>query len=349
MKTLGLLLMTFIFVACNGAGGNQAEYFKTTNYYAYVTNFNDDTIDVKKVNKTSGELDLVEVQTTCDRPNKMDIHPNEKFLYVTCSGDNSVMVYAINQSTGELSQVEEETSVGTYPHGISTDGSGKYLYVSNESDAEIAAFSIASNGEITPIGTIASGNAPHDVQVIGDYVYVANYSGLSNSVSVYDIQGDGTLSLVEEETAGTNPKSIYAVGNYLITANRGSNNITVFSRNPLTGELSSPTNYGVGTAPTSIAYSSGYLYVSNWSDDTTSVFSMDTSTGALTSEGTSNVGDGPVHLIPISALSMVLTVNENGGDLHGYERLNNGFLSNTATSSFVGNAPMHGVYVSITN
>lgn len=366
MKTLLSFLVSMFLVSCNGGGGgssssgssnkaNPTTPVQTTNHYAYVANFGDDTIEVKRVNSTSRELNQVEIVNTCDRPNMLAIHPDETFLYVTCSGDDSVIVYSINQNSGVLTEVEEQTSVGTYPHGIAVSGDGDFLVVANESDAEIASFSIANDGTLTAVDTIASAvndgsyGAPHDVKIIGDYVYVANYSSLANNIGVFRLNSDGTFTLVERESSGSNPRVLYSLGNHLLAVNRGSDDVSIFTRSPITGELTAVETESVGDSPTSATSVGSFVYVSNSADDSITVFSYNSSTGDLTLVGTSSVGDKPIHLIGISALDTVVSLNEDGSNIENYEKLGDGTLGVAPESSGVGTTPSHGVYVSITN
>ncbi|MAX67664.1 MAG: hypothetical protein CME66_12070 [Halobacteriovoraceae bacterium] len=352
MKNLFLITISIFLISCNENGGSSTSTSRgvTSNYYMYITNFDDDTIDVKKLNKNTRELSDIETQLTCDRPNMMDIHPNEELLFVACSGDDSIIAYEINQNTGELSELFETTSVGSYPHGLEVSGDGKYLYVSLESDAEVGAFSInKSSGELTLIGKYTPGNAPHDVLVVGDYVYVANYSSLSNSVSAFSINGDGSLSKIEDETTADGSRILTSYGDYLFCVNQVDDSVSFLKRNPINGELTKLGDYATGDSPTSVTVMGNIAYVANSADDTVSVFEIDTDSEILNLVINSDVGDKPIHLIGIAALDTLISLNETDEDLSSYSKNSDGSVTATGSTAYTGAKPQHGVYVSITN
>src|ERR1700722_1583597 len=77
--------------------------------------------------------------------------PAGKFLFLSAANDHQVAVFAINQTPGSL------TMVGLFPIGFfageaTTDGLGKYLYVTaGNLGTEVAAFAIGSTGSLTPV------------------------------------------------------------------------------------------------------------------------------------------------------------------------------------------------------
>ncbi len=365
MKSLKLILfivslLTFL-VSCNepensASNSNGKDVVNSNNkvlkekYFVYVTNFDDDTLSVKKLNNKLGVLEDVETHYTCSNPNIVKPHHNRKWLYISCSGQDTVGVYSIDQETGELTGKSQVGGDGLYPHGLSISPDGNHLIVSYESSAKLVSYEIANDGSLTYVDEINSAvadgsyGAPHDVWAYQGFVYVANYSASAHSIGVFELDENGMFTLVEYQAAnGLNPKMLWPAGDFLISVNRGSDNISIFSRDSETGELEFIRNESVGDSPTSITYmqhDGGYaIYVANSADDTVSSFTYDIFTGDTTPISVDSVGDKPVHIIGISAIGKLISLNGNEGNLTAHNKESNGSISNTGEDSYVGNNP----------
>lgn len=353
MKNLVILLtFTMIFVSCKSeSGGNGGTtYSAMTRYFAYATNFGDDSIEVMDIKSSTSNLTQVEVKTTCDGPMMSKVHPDLNYLYVTCSNSDSIAVYSIAPKTGELTLVEEEFNVGDYPHGVDITPNGEFLFASMESDAKLVSFSInRSNGHLDRMYEVATGGAPHDVKVVDKNIYVANFSAtLGNTVSVFNYnEFVGEPESEQTAAAGTNPHRMFVSGDdQIYVANRGSNEITLFNRNTSTGRLSSAQTIATGSNPTSFTIVGDHAYASNWSDDTLSVYSV-ANDGTLTSIGTEIVGDGPSFVLGVPFKNFVITLHENTSDSGVYDKGSTGILSDSGLGFTVGSAPQHITYKGI--
>lgn len=82
------------------------------------------------------------------------------------------------------------------PNTAVVDPTGTFVYVTDDSNNTVAAYSMGSTGRLTPVpnSPFATGSLPVGVVVdrTGTFVYVAN-SG-DNSVSAYRIGSNGALS-----------------------------------------------------------------------------------------------------------------------------------------------------------
>jgi 6-phosphogluconolactonase len=82
-----------------------------------------------------------------------------------------------------------------------------------------------------------------EIDQSGRFLYVSNrVDGVANgSIGVYSIApGDGALTPIEwEDTGGATPRhfSLFPDGQLLVVTNQGSNNMSVFSVDPASGEL----------------------------------------------------------------------------------------------------------------
>jgi 6-phosphogluconolactonase (cycloisomerase 2 family) len=83
--------------------------------------------------------------------------------------------------------------------------------------------------------------------------------------------------------------AIEATGHFLYSANSGSNDISIFSIDQLTGQLTViPGTVPAGNHPESLVADAGgrFLYVTHSGDKNTWTYSIDGTTGALTPVGT---------------------------------------------------------------
>jgi DNA-binding beta-propeller fold protein YncE len=109
-------------------------------------------------------------------------------------------MYSIDQSTGALTSITTAVASGTAPTGISSDPTGRFVYVTNQNSTTISMYSInQSTGALTTITTaIGADFGPGGITCdpTGRFVYAVNYA--SAVVSVYSINnfsaGAGTFA-----------------------------------------------------------------------------------------------------------------------------------------------------------
>ena len=164
--------------------------------FVFATNKYDNNISVLKIG-AGGVLTSVSSvpYATGNNPVGVAISPSAGFVYVANSGDGTVSGFAYDPTSGALSQLTSLGSpygvgsgAGSGPTGIAVDPTGRFLYVTDYNDGSIAAFRIASSGQLSLIGSpVATGTGPNDVKVdpSGHFAYVANFLG--NTVSVFTI------------------------------------------------------------------------------------------------------------------------------------------------------------------
>src|SRR5579864_6734934 len=74
--------------------------------------------------------------------------PAGKLLFLSGANDDQVTVFAINQTDGSLTTVGS-TNIGFFAGQLSTDGLGKYLYVTAANlGTEVAAYAFSSTGTL---------------------------------------------------------------------------------------------------------------------------------------------------------------------------------------------------------
>jgi 6-phosphogluconolactonase (cycloisomerase 2 family) len=170
------------------------------------------------------------------------------FLYVADQGTHSVYGYSVNYSTGVLTALPAGTNnfqAGVKPSAITSDPSGRYVYVTDEYLNQIEAYNILGNGDLQdqlngPFTTDLFPTAIY-AEPRGYFLYVTNYN--SNTVRAYAISqstGNPTSVAGGDYSTGTAPTTVTvepAYGRYVYTSNFLDNTVSSFELNPHTGAL----------------------------------------------------------------------------------------------------------------
>jgi DNA-binding beta-propeller fold protein YncE len=173
-------------------------------------------------------------------PEDFAITPDGKYLYVTDAESNNVSAFSI-ASNGSLSAVEGSPfAAGRTPVGVAVTPDGRYLYVSdygfNETPPAISAFSISSEGGLSPVSgsPFAIGYSPYGFAISADRLAISpdgrrlyttsNQTG--NPVSALSITAEGALTAVPGSpfaSGGFHPSSVAVSpdGRYVYVSNFG--------------------------------------------------------------------------------------------------------------------------------
>ena len=99
-------------------------------------------------------------------PTGLGIDPQGALLFAANSGSNSVSAYAIDSTSGALGAVTGSpfATDGVGPSAVAVDAETSFVYVTEQTSHDIAAFSIASNGALkavtgSPFGVATSASA----------------------------------------------------------------------------------------------------------------------------------------------------------------------------------------------
>jgi 6-phosphogluconolactonase len=180
------------------------------------------------------------------------VDPRGKFAYVT--GSSNVLGFGVVSAfrighNGALKPVSGSPfPAGQAPVSVAVDPTGKFAYVANLNSnvpgfGAVSAFSISSNGALTPVpgSPFQAGLDPESLAVdpLGKFAYVANLNSNvpgSGTVSAFSIGANGALTPVPGSPfpAGFAPHSVTVdpAGKFAYVANEFSNNISAYSISP---------------------------------------------------------------------------------------------------------------------
>ena len=176
--------------------------------------------------------------------------PDKKYVFGNDLGIDKVFTYSYNpNSPNEILKKKDSISVkaGSGPRHLTFSKNGKFVYLLQENDGNITAFSY-SNGRLKKIqetsvvskgfaGTI--GAADIHISPDGKFLYATN-RGTANDISIFKILRNGKLeSKGKTSTKGNGPRSfaIDPSGNYLLIAHQYTNDVVIFKRNKTTGSI----------------------------------------------------------------------------------------------------------------
>lgn len=301
--------------------------------FAYVANLVSNasdlsTISMYTINQSSGALTAASPATvpTGWFPEAIAIDPLGRFVYTANGDDATVSMFTINQNTGVLTPTTPAT-VSTLvsgepysdPNALTVDPTGKFLYVgaSLSEDAAVFMYSIdQTTGHLTQTSPamVLTGGYPFQVVVSpsGKFAYVVNnLAGGSYTDGIYQYTMNATTGVLTQNTpfavaAGNGPTAIAVdpTSRFAYVVNRGDGTISMFTIDPITGNLApnatatNPTaTIGAGTQPFRIVFdpTGKFVYVTNEGSAAT-VYTVNTD-GTLSNVGTTGATTGALSTV----------------------------------------------------
>jgi 6-phosphogluconolactonase len=207
--------------------------------FLYVANGGSNSVTGFSIDSVTGAATAIAgaTVTTNFAPNGLAIDPLAGFLYVSTLFGNSgdVEGFSINAVTGALTPLAGSPFASFLATGLQVHPSGKYIYVSDETNG-IRAFSINGVGALAEIAgsPFAAGNEPFGVSMDfgGNFLYTANF--VSHDISGYAIDPNaGKLTPVpgSPTAAGIAPARtvVDLLGLYLYVPDSVENTVRVYS------------------------------------------------------------------------------------------------------------------------
>ena len=199
----------------------------------------------------------------------MALSPDNRFAVVADLGLDQLLVYSFDATNGTLGANPQivKASPGVGPRHLVFSSDGRFLYVINEMQSTVVAYSYnETTGALHEVQTIStlpktfSGDntaAEIEIHPSGKFLYASN-RGDDNSIAVFAINSrDGTLTLVENDPAGGKTPRHFVIdptGSWLLVANEDSGNIVVFRIDLKTGHLAATGEVVQVSSPTCLTF-----------------------------------------------------------------------------------------------
>ena len=187
--------------------------------------------------------------------------PSHKFLYVVNSGTDTtvgrgVYGFAIGADGSLTATPNSPYQTDHLPVSLAFDATGTHLYVSNQQDSSISAFTLnTATGELTELAAspyrIAAGNHPAEIATAGNFLYVSETGSSSVEVFAIDPSTGALTEGLQGSPFGTdqhpfalaiNPAGtiLYTVALPSGTSTRVISAFTINSDGTLTGNVNNP-------------------------------------------------------------------------------------------------------------
>jgi 6-phosphogluconolactonase len=182
------------------------------------------------------------------------LDPTNRFAYSCDLGTDKIMIFRFDARNGKLLPNEPpwvQTKPGEGPRHLAFHPSGKYVFVLNELNSTVTAFTRdPGKGSLKELQTLTTlpkdftgTNTGADIHVSPDgrFVYCSNRGHDSIAIFAVDPSGDALTPVGHESTRGMTPRNfaIDPTGTFLLVANQKSDNIVVFRLDQKIGRLSS--------------------------------------------------------------------------------------------------------------
>ena len=305
LRILALMTLTGALAACGaGSGGGTIITPPPASSAPYLFTASNGQVWSFAVNSSTGALGSgTSVAVSGLLSQGIVADPAGKFLYVSDAAADQVHVFSIS-SNGSLTEIGGSPyTVGTpggqtSASGEAMDSNGKFLYVTDLSNNDVAGFTVnSSTGALTAMNpaTFPTGTTP--VQVVVDssnsYVYVSDYNDVLGGIFAFSLDStSGVLTPVPGSSPFSLPTlnagaiGLATTGQYVYVAEQNYGNVAGLSIISGTGGLntliSSPFAAGNGPTGVVIAPSGKFLYAANYTDATISAYSVDSTAGGLT-------------------------------------------------------------------
>ncbi|PYT25044.1 MAG: hypothetical protein DMG57_26530 [Acidobacteria bacterium] len=127
----------------------------------------------------------------------------KRFLYVSNTGTNNISGFSIDTTTGALTLVPGSPfatrGLGSlFGISLAVTPNGKFLYAGNAVSSDISAFSVGSNGALTPVAgsPFVAGDSVEGIKVSPNGRFLGVALPLSDSVAMFSIGSNGALASV---------------------------------------------------------------------------------------------------------------------------------------------------------
>ncbi|MDP4268583.1 MAG: lactonase family protein [Bacteroidota bacterium] len=251
---------TITFINKVDARGEGPCYITVTDHHVITANYTSGSLCVfgRKADGSLTEAQQVIQHTGSsinkDRQSSPHVHqtifsPDGKYLAVNDLGTDKVTIYSYNMNGTSRTLVPHDSlkvKAGSGPRHVTFSKDGKRVYLIQELDGTLSVMQM-NEGKLKLIqetsvvkkSNIETGAADIHLSPDGKFLYATN-RGTANDISCFSVDKNGTLTYKNQvSTGGDGPRNftISPDGKYVLVGNQKTDNIVIFKRNAITGQL----------------------------------------------------------------------------------------------------------------
>ncbi len=235
-----------------------------TGKYAFVANYSGGSIasyTIREDGSLSEAINVIQHEGSSvnkDRqeaahPHLITVSPDNEFVLVPDLGMDQIVVYRLDVRSGKMHKHSNASvAPGAGPRHLEFHPNGEYVYVLNELNSTVDAFSW-KDGEMKLIetyqllpGDFTEFNKSADIHLTSDgrFLYASNRG--HDSLTGFKVLSDGRLEMINRyKTTGETPRNFFILptDRHLYVANRQSDEVVLFSIDPSSGDLEPKATY----------------------------------------------------------------------------------------------------------
>lgn len=353
LLSLSLLAVCLLsIIGCNQEIENRPE--TDTDYYLFVgtyTGEGSEGIYLYKFDSEDGSVTPVDTASSSN-PSYLALSPDHSFLYAVNeeadSTEATISAFSFDKENGKISFLNKQSSRGGAPCYVSTDQTGKAVFVGNYLGGSLAMFPIEDDGSLaqSKAAIVHEGSSVNERRQNSPHVHCTIISPDNKTLFVTDLGTDtvtgyafdsDSLTLQKEHStvfetepgAGPRHLTFHPNGEYAYLVNELNGTVVAFSYDGESLEelqtiSTLPENYEGRFSGADIRVSADgqFLYASNREDlNNIVIYSIDRETGLLEKVGEhSSGGAHPRNFVIDPTGAYLLVANRNSDNIVVFER-----------------------------
>jgi 6-phosphogluconolactonase len=308
--------------------------------FAYVGTY-DSKIHVYSFDPRSGSLSQGRTVDTAPNPSFLAFAPDGRYLYavneaddVAGSGAGAVSSFRIDPSTGGLALINRVSSEGAGPAHVSTDHTGKFVFVANYNGGNVSVLPVGTHGTLGAAVASAEHGAGAQAHAVvidpsNQFLFVPNKGRSDVSQYRFDAQSgvitpNSPAALALPAGAGSRHLAFHPSLPYAYLINELDDSIATLAFDAAQGTLRAiqtvPTlppgvdGASNSTAEIQVAPSGKFVYGSNRGHDSIVIYAVDAATGRLSLLGHQATGGKTPRSFQLEQTGKFLLVANQGSD-----------------------------------
>jgi 6-phosphogluconolactonase len=285
-----------------------------------------------RMDTANGALTVIDSTTDIENPSFLTVSPDKKYLYAVSEmalSSGKVCAYKIGNN-GKLLKINDVSSYGTAPCHLSTDPSGKFVFVANYVTGNVSSYGVKADGGLTDSLSMQrnDGEQPlaHQILTQPNQKTVWAVDKGADKIFTYDLNEKGQLtsrkSIVTTNGSGPRHLALTPDKKFAYVINEVNSTINAYSYQTELVDIQTISTLPAGfnekntTAEIAVHPNGQFVYGSNRGHNSIVLFKIDPSTGKLNwvaHEPTQ--GAIPRHFMITPDGKLLLVANQNSDNV----------------------------------